>query len=68
MEPHKIPLSDQEYEVLRHVRDDLTSKEIGIKLNITARKVEQLRANLKLKFHATKTAGMIARATALGYV
>ena len=53
-----LPLTRREREILSHLADGLTSKEIAIKLDISHRTVEVYRAKLLKKFGVSNTSGL----------
>ncbi|SDG59445.1 LuxR C-terminal-related transcriptional regulator [Sulfitobacter delicatus] len=53
-----LPLTRREREILSHLADGLTSKEIAIKLDISHRTVEVYRAKLLKKFGVNNTSGL----------
>jgi PAS domain S-box-containing protein len=53
-----IPLTRREREIISHLSDGLTSKEIGLKLDISPRTVEVYRAKLLKKFGVNNTGGL----------
>lgn len=52
-------LTDREVEVLRHIADEMTNKEIAAKLFISPRTVETHRRNLINKLKVKNTAGLV---------
>jgi len=53
-----LPLTRREREILSHLAEGLTSKEIAIKLDISHRTVEVYRAKLLKKFGVNNTSGL----------
>jgi PAS domain S-box-containing protein len=53
-----FPLTRREREILSHLSDGLTSKEIAIQLDISHRTVEVYRAKLLKKFNVSNTSGL----------
>ena len=53
-----FPLTRREREILSHLSDGLTSKEIALKLEISHRTVEVYRAKLLRKFGVNNTSGL----------
>tara|TARA_R110002049_G_scaffold29972_2_gene101987 strand:+ start:75551 stop:76156 length:606 start_codon:yes stop_codon:yes gene_type:complete len=53
-----LPLTRREREILSHLSEGLTSKEIAIKLDISHRTVEVYRAKLLKKFGVSNTSGL----------
>ncbi|UOA13784.1 MULTISPECIES: LuxR C-terminal-related transcriptional regulator [Sulfitobacter] len=53
-----LPLTRREREILSHLAEGLTSKEIAIKLEISHRTVEVYRAKLLKKFGVNNTSGL----------
>jgi len=53
-----LPLTRREREILSHLADGLTSKEIAINLDISHRTVEVYRAKLLKKFGVSNTSGL----------
>lgn len=53
-----FPLTRREREVLSHLADGLTSKEIALKLDLSYRTVEVYRAKLLKKFGVSNTSGL----------
>ena len=53
-----LPLTRREREILSHMSDGLTSKEIALKLDISHRTVEVYRAKLLKKFGVSNTSGL----------
>ncbi|MBR9863994.1 MAG: PAS domain S-box protein [Rhodobacteraceae bacterium] len=53
-----LPLTRREREILSHLSDGLTSKEIALKLDISYRTVEVYRAKLLKKFGVSNTGGL----------
>jgi two-component system, LuxR family, response regulator FixJ len=60
-------LSDTEAEVLHHILDGQTNKEIARSLNRSTRTIEVHRRNIMRKFSANNIAQLIQRAIALGF-
>lgn len=56
-------LSDKEKEVLSHISEGLTTKEIAIKLFVSTRTIETHRANIIKKLDVKNTAELIKKAT-----
>jgi len=52
------PLTGRETDILKHVCEDLTAKEIGAKLTISARTVEKFRQNIMQKVSVKGNAGL----------
>ncbi len=61
-------LTNREIEVLRHVAEGLTSKEIAELLSISIRTVEHHRANLLKKLNLKNTADLIKHAIQNGFI
>ena len=53
-----LPLTRREREILSHMSDGLTSKEIALRLDISYRTVEVYRAKLLKKFGVSNTGGL----------
>lgn len=60
------PLSQREREIVSHLADGLTSKEIAIKLNLSYRTVEVYRAKLLKKFGVSNTSSLFQALGAIG--
>lgn len=56
---HKQSLTERELEVLKHIAEELTNKEIAAKLFISPRTVETHRRNLINKLKVKNTAGLV---------
>lgn len=65
--PLRRGLSDTEAEVLHHILDGQTNKEIARSLNRSTRTIEVHRRNIMRKFSANNIAQLIQRAIALGF-
>ena len=63
-----ISLSRRELEVLKHIADGLTNKEIAEKLFISPLTVDSHRKNMILKLNARNTASLIKIAVEDGYI
>ena len=57
----KLKLTPREIEVCNLVKNGLTSKEIGLELDLSYRTVEEYRARLLRKFGARKLAELVAK-------
>lgn len=57
--PDISKLSEREVEVLRHIKDGLSSKEIGEKLFLSTRTVEVHRSNILKKLNLKNTASLL---------
>nr|WP_245766231.1 LuxR C-terminal-related transcriptional regulator [Sulfitobacter brevis] len=53
-----LPLTRREREILSHLSDGLTSKEIALQLDLSHRTVEVYRAKLLKKFNVANTSGL----------
>ena len=60
------PLTRREREIVSHLSDGLTSKEIALKLDLSYRTVEVYRAKLLKKFEVSNTQGLIQALGGLG--
>jgi DNA-binding NarL/FixJ family response regulator len=58
-ENKKICFSKQELEIIRMICEEKTSKEIGDRLNISARTAEEYRQKIKEKMEVKNTVGMV---------
>ncbi|MGR3454054.1 helix-turn-helix transcriptional regulator [Pseudooceanicola sp.] len=62
-----IPLTRREREIISHLSDGLTSKEIAQKLDISHRTVEVYRAKLLKKFGVSNTGGLFHSLGGIGH-
>jgi len=56
-----INLSAREKDVLRLILEELTSKEIADKMNLSEKTIENYRSNLMLKLNVVNTAGLVKK-------
>ena len=61
-----VPLTRREREIISHLSDGLTSKEIAQKLDISYRTVEVYRAKLLKKFGVSNTGGLFHSLSGIG--
>jgi DNA-binding NarL/FixJ family response regulator len=61
-----LQLTEREKEVLRLLTEELTSKKIAEKLNLSEKTIENYRANLMLKLDVTNVVGLVKKAIYLG--
>ncbi len=64
--PARPLLTRREKEVLKHIGDELTTKEIADKLFLSVKTVETHRLNLIQKLEARNTAGLVKKAMEQG--
>ncbi len=64
----KIELTPREKEILQHILDESTTKEIAAKLFLSEKTVENHRANIMVKLNVKNTAGLVKRALLDGLV
>lgn len=64
----KIHLTDREKEVLRLLTDELTTKKIAEKLNLSEKTIENYRSNLMLKLEVTNVVGLVKKTILLGLI
>jgi len=67
-EKTKIRLTKRESEVLDGIQNELSTKEIAVKLFISEKTIEGYRSNLLMKFQVKNVAGLIKKAILQGFV
>jgi len=63
---HLIQLTDREKEILHHILDEKTTKQIAEKMFLSEKTIENYRANLMHKLDATNIAGLVKKTILLG--
>jgi DNA-binding NarL/FixJ family response regulator len=63
---HLIQLTDREKEILRHILDEKTTKQIAEKMFLSEKTIENYRTNLMQKLDATNIAGLVKKTILLG--
>jgi DNA-binding CsgD family transcriptional regulator len=67
-EKHSLEFTRRELEVLRYIKENLTSAEIAEKLYLSFETVRGYRKDLYIKLNAHSTRELISKAEALGLV
>ncbi len=63
---HSIHLTEREKEILRHILDEKTTKQIAEKMFLSEKTIENYRTNLMHKLDATNLAGLVKKTILLG--
>jgi len=63
---HLIQLTNREKEILRHILDEKTTRQIAEKMFLSEKTIENYRTNLMHKLDATNIAGLVKKTILLG--